>query len=66
MFNHFGGSNAGDNILHRVGCRSLARAREHGAETSVEKVCSDSWIEIVKEIDRLRGGAWNQCANRAG
>ncbi len=63
VFNHFGGSIAGYNVLHRANCRWLARAVDEGRRTVVEKVCSEDFARLLEEANRLRGGVkgWKEC-----
>ena len=68
VFNHFGGADAADNILHRSSCSWLQRPGDRGRRTVVEKVCADGFVEILEEVDRLRPGknAWTECASCMG
>jgi hypothetical protein len=61
VFNHFGGTSGGMNILHRVGCRTLWRDKDEGSRTTVEKICCDNLSEIVDEVVSLRCTSWKTC-----
>lgn len=63
VFNHFGGSNPWDNLIHRRDCDHLWRSQDEGRRTAVRKVCSDDLAELETEADRLRGGrgGWKRC-----
>ncbi len=68
VFNHFGGSDARYNVLHRADCSWLARAVDEGRRTVVEKVCSEDITAIAKEANRLRAEekGWKACATCMG
>ena len=63
VFNHFGGRDAGYNVLHAARCSFLAREKDSGARTTVEKVCGDDQSEVEAAASELRGGAssWRHC-----
>jgi hypothetical protein len=68
VFNHFGGRDAGYNVLHAARCSFLARERDSGARTTVEKVCGDTRSEVEAVASGLRGSAagWKRCASCMG
>jgi hypothetical protein len=63
VFNHFSGSDASFNVIHRSGCRHLWRENDAGRRTIYEKVCSESLESLEAEASRLRGGpdGWRAC-----
>jgi hypothetical protein len=63
VFNYFGGSDVGMNVLHRAECDHLVPQRLDMQWTSVPKVCSVNRGELEAEADDLRGGRdrWTSC-----
>ena len=62
VLNHFGGTDAHYNVLHKASCNFLHRACDDGVRTVVEKWGSDSAAEIVHYANDLLGlGNWNRC-----
>jgi hypothetical protein len=63
VFNHFGGSNPWENLLHKGDCDHLRRPEDEGRRTKVEKICSPDLRELEAEADRLRRSraAWKRC-----
>jgi hypothetical protein len=57
VFNHFGGSNPYENLLHASTCDHLYRFEDRGRRTRVEKICSDDVAALIAELDALRGRA---------
>jgi len=55
VFNNFGGSDPGDNLLHMARCAARERTEDHGRRTAVEKVCSVSYVEAPGAAHELRG-----------
>ena len=54
VFNHFGGSVASDNVVHRANCSFLRRDVDAGARTTCEKVCGSTREEVEVAASRLR------------
>lgn len=62
VLNHFGGNNPAYNVLHRSRCSFLAREKDEGARTVVEKWCASNEQELAAEADRRLGpNMWNRC-----
>lgn len=63
VFNHFEGKNENFNVVHRATCAHLSRAKDDGARTVIEKICSVSRAELEVVASMLRGGAsgWKRC-----
>lgn len=63
VFNHFGGRNAADNIVHRASCVFLHRPQDEGVRTHVRKVCADDLEAVEDAATELRGGdgGWKHC-----
>jgi hypothetical protein len=62
VFNHLGGREPGDNILHRASCPHLHRPSDEGVRTNVRKICADDQRELEATADAVQGrGAWKGC-----
>ena len=63
VFNHFGGANDRDNLIHTARCRTLSSISQPGQKTAVPKLCSDSYFDLLEEVGRLRPGkGWRICS----
>ena len=47
VFNHFGGRDAGFNVVHRASCSYLRRQKDEGRRTRVPKICASDFQELV-------------------
>jgi hypothetical protein len=61
VLNHFGGTNAAYNILHRSNCPFLWRPKDEGSRTAVEKWCSSSEEELRQHAIAVLGDVWKPC-----
>ena len=63
VFNHFEGVNPRMNVIHRANCGSLSTAKDEGARTVIEKICSIDRAELEEVVSMLRGGpsGWTCC-----
>jgi hypothetical protein len=62
VFNHFGGTDAANNVLHRSTCRFLSREKDEGARTVYEKWCSEDEQELANHANTtLATGMWHRC-----
>lgn len=61
VFNHFGGSLTGYNIIHVAKCYSLHRAADAGKRTVIEKVCSTELEPLEERVQELRGRSYSYC-----
>ena len=59
IFNHFGRDDPANNILNRAGCRTLPRPGGGARCTTVEKVCSEGYVDIVEELGTV-GVKWSE------
>ena len=63
VFNHFGGTDAAANVLHRSTCRFLWRDADADARTVYEKWCADSEHELIDHANSVLGNQmWNRCS----
>ena len=64
VFNHFGGSKSGDNVIHLASCWHLHREVDKGRRTVVEKLVNDDLNEIISRVNQIRGkDGWKLCAS---
>ena len=63
VFNHFGGSYRGNNVIHFASCNSLKEGFGGGRRrTSYKKHVSNGLDELIAIADRLQGkDGWKLC-----
>lgn len=51
-FNNFGGADISMNVLPRSGCRALHRPEDRRRRSSVPKICSTSYMDLLHDWAR--------------
>ena len=65
VFNHFGGSDRNNNILHRASCDHLKRPADEGRRTMYAKIVGNNRDELGQHVNRLGssdGDWWKSCS----
>ena len=63
VFNHFGGRDAANNVMHQASCRHLHRAVDAGRRTVYEKlVATDLW-KLTSRVNHRGRGLWKLCGS---
>ena len=66
VFNHFGGRNAADNVVHRTACPWLHTQRTGRRHTSVAKFCSNNVDDLLADVHERCGDGWQFCGTCCG